>query len=44
MVGNKEGMGTFGIYGELVDGEMQEVAVALDRLFSKFLLEPMEEK
>ena len=43
-MGNKEGMDTFGVYGELVDGEMQEVADAFGRLFSKYLLEPQAEK
>jgi hypothetical protein len=44
MVGHEKGMDTFGVYGELVDGEMQEVADAFDRLFSKYLLEPKAEK
>jgi hypothetical protein len=42
VVGHTKGMDTFGVYGELVDGEMQEVADALDQLFAKYLLEPTE--
>lgn len=44
MVGHEENMDTFGVYGEMIDGEQQEVADALDRLFAKYLMEPEAQK
>jgi integrase len=43
MVGHEENMDTFGVYGEMIDGEQQEVADALDRLFAKYLKEDQKD-
>jgi len=44
MVGHTKNMDTFGVYGEIIDGEQQEVADALDMLFAKYLNEPEAQK
>jgi integrase len=43
MVGHTKGMDTFGVYGQIIDGEQQEVADALDLLFAKYLQEDQKD-